>query len=67
MDIKFKAWAKAALIRAIRTFFQVFASMVTVDVAIGLGDVPWLKIASVSSVSAIYSIVTSLAGLPEVD
>jgi hypothetical protein len=60
-----KKWLKAALIRAIKTFFQSFASMLTVGVAID--EISWGYVASVSAVAAIYSIATSLAGLPEVD
>lgn len=63
-----KAWLKAALIRAIRTFFQVFAGFFTYDgmfVNSSLAEMDWLKMLSVSAVAAIYSIVTALAGLPE--
>lgn len=60
-------WAKAAAIRAVKTFFQVFASLITVDgLATGIEDVNWIRIASVAAVSGVYSIATSFAGLPEV-
>ena len=62
---KAKTWAKAALIRAVKTFAQSFASLITVGAAIS--DISWGFIASVSFVAAVYSIATSLAGLPEVD
>lgn len=58
-----KEWLKAAGIRALKTFFQAFASGMTIDVAIS--ELDWIHIASVAAVAAIYSIVTSLAGLPE--
>lgn len=58
-------WIKAAGIRAIKTFAQTFASMMTVGVA--LNELNWGYIASVSAVAFIYSVVTSLAGLPEVN
>lgn len=57
-------WLKAALIRAIKTFAQVFASSIAVGAAIS--EIDWKYIASVAAVSAIASIATSLAGLPEV-
>lgn len=57
-------WFKAAGIRAIRTFAQTFASFITVGAAIS--EIDWSYILSVSAVSAVYSIVTSVAGLPEV-
>lgn len=60
-------WAQAAGIRALKTFFQVFASLITVDgLATGIEDINWLRIASVAAVSGVYSIATSFAGLPEV-
>ena len=62
-----KDWGHAAAVRAIKTFFQVFASLITVDgLATGLEDVNWIRIASVAAVSAVYSVATSFAGLPEV-
>lgn len=61
----FKLWAKAAGIRAIRTFAQAFISMVTIGQA--FVDINWGYVLSVSGVAAVISIVTSLAGLPEVD
>ena len=60
-----KEWARAALIRSVRTFAQTFASLMTVGAAIH--EINWGYIASVSAVALIYSIMTSLAGLPEVD
>ena len=60
-----KTWAKAALIRAAKTFGQTFASMITVGAAIS--ELDWRYMASCSAVALIYSLVTSLAGLPEVD
>lgn len=61
----FKKWAKAAGIRAIRTFAQVAGSMITVGAAVS--ELNWGYIASVAVVAAIYSILTSVAGLPEVE
>ena len=61
----FKKWAKAAGIRAVRTFAQVAGSMITVGAAIS--ELDWGYIASVAVVAAIYSILTSVAGLPEVE
>lgn len=59
-----KKWLRAALVRAVRTFAQSFGSMITVGAA--LAEVDWVYILSVAAVAAIYSVVTSLAGLPEV-
>ena len=60
-----KKWWYAAGIRAIRTFAQTFASAITIGAA--LNEISWGYIASVAAVSAIYSMLTSLAGLPEVE
>ena len=63
--MKYKSWAKAALSRAVKTFAQSFASLITVGAAIS--DISWGFVASVSFVAAVYSLATSMAGLPEVD
>ena len=59
-----KEWLRAAGIRAIKTFAQSVASMLTVGAAIN--EIDWKYVASVAVVSAVYSLATSLAGLPEV-
>lgn len=61
---KFKKWIKAAGIRALKTFAQSFVSLVTVGAAIS--EVEWGYIASVSAVAALLSLLTSVAGLPEI-
>lgn len=61
----FKKWTKAAAIRAIKTFAQTAASMLTVGAAIN--EISWGYVGSVAFVAGIYSILTSLAGLPEVE
>lgn len=59
-----KEFWKAAAIRAVKTFCQTIAGFITVGAA--LSELDWLYMASVATVSAIYSIVTSVAaGLPE--
>lgn len=60
-----KNWWKAAGIRAVRTFAQTAVATITVGTAIQ--DINWLAVASVSAVAAICSLLTSVAGLPEVD
>lgn len=57
-------WFKCAGIRALKTFAQTFISMVVIGQAIA--DINWTNVLSVSLVAAIISIMTSLAGLPEV-
>lgn len=60
-----KAWFKAAGIRAFKTFCQTALSMITIGNA--LLDINWVHVLSVSGVAFIVSMITSLAGLPEVD
>lgn len=60
-----KKWSKAAGIRAAKTFCQTAVSMLTVGQA--LLEVEWIHVLSVSAVAAVVSILTSVAGLPEVD
>lgn len=57
-------WLKAAGIRAVKTFAQTAASLVTVGALIS--DIDWLTVISASTVAFIYSVLTSLAGLPEI-
>jgi hypothetical protein len=58
-------WIKAAGIRALKTFCQTAAA--TIGTAAVMGDVNWLAAGSAALLAAILSILTSLAGLPEVD
>lgn len=60
-----KNWFKCAIIRAIKTMAQTAVSMITVGQAVM--DVNWLNVLSVSIVAGILSLLTSIAGLPEVE
>ena len=64
MNWDWKEWAIAALIRAIKTFAQTFVGCIAVGAAVD--EVQWLRATSVSFVAFVLSIMTSLAGLPEV-
>lgn len=57
-------WGKAAATRAIKTMAQVALGMVTVGAA--FYEVDWVYIGSVALTSGIISILTSIAGVPEV-
>ena len=59
-------WWKAAGIRAAKTFCQTAASLIGTG-AVSFTDLDWIQIASVAGVSAVLSILTSIAGLPELD
>ena len=60
-----KKWVKAAGIRAIKTMAQTAVSMITVGQAVL--DVNWVNVLSVSAVAGVISMLTSVAGLPEVE
>lgn len=65
MKWDWKKWLIAAGIRAIKTFAQTFAGCIAVGAAVS--EVDWLRALSVSGVACVLSILTSLAGLPEVE
>ena len=60
-----KAWWKAAGIRALKTFAQAMLGSIAVGAAIS--EIQWGYILSVSLVAALLSMLTSIAGLPEVE
>lgn len=60
-----KTWWKAAGVRALKTFCQTAVSMLTVGQA--FIDIDWKNVLSVSGVAAVISLLTSIAGIPEVD
>jgi hypothetical protein len=60
-----KRWADAMAIRAIRTMAQTAVAMI--PVAVSVTDVDWVTVAGTAFLAGILSILTSLAGLPEVD
>lgn len=60
-----KDWAKAALVRAVKTAAQ--TAVAVIGGAAMMGAVDWLLVGSSSLLAAIVSVLTSVAGLPEVD
>mgnify|MGYP000379456027 FL=1 len=65
MSTKAKKWIKAAGIRAIRTVAQ--TAVATIGVSAVMQDVNWLAVASASLLAGVLSVLTSIAGLPEVE
>lgn len=59
-----KKWFKAAGIRAIKTVAQTAVGIIGTSVA--MGDVNWIMVGSASILAGILSLLTSIAGLPEV-
>jgi hypothetical protein len=64
MNVFTKEWFHAAAIRAIKTVAQ--TAVATIGTAAVLGDVSWLMVGSASVLAGILSLLTSIAGLPEV-
>ena len=64
-SISSKNWWKAAGIRAIKTIAQ--TAIATIGTSAVMSEVNWLMVLSASVLSGILSMLTSIAGLPEVD
>ena len=58
-------WWKAATVRALKTFAQAMLSVVTLGMA--ASEIDWRYALSVGLVAIVFSYLTSLAGLPEID
>ena len=60
-----KQWAKATTVRAIKTVAQ--TAVATIGTAAVMGDVNWMMVLSASALAGVLSLLTSVAGLPEVE
>ena len=60
----FKLWVKAALVRAVKTIAQTAVALIGVGTV--MSDIDWLMVGSASLLAGILSILTSVAGLPEI-
>ncbi|WP_301954433.1 holin [Ruminococcus sp.] len=65
MKYNFKKWIKAAAVRAIKTVAQ--TAIATIGTTAVIREVDWVMVASASALAGILSILTSVAGLPEVE
>lgn len=59
-----KEWAKATAVRALKTVAQTVVA--TIGVSAVMSDVNWIAVGSASLLAGILSVLTSIAGLPEV-
>ena len=60
-----KMWIKAAGIRAVKTVAQTMVGMLSGDM-LGILEADWIAVLSVGAMAGVVSLLTSLAGLPEV-
>jgi hypothetical protein len=60
-----KLWIKAASVRAIKTIAQ--TAVATIGTSAFIGEVNWVMVGSASLLAGILSLLTSIAGLPEVN
>ena len=65
MSKKVKKWFKAAGARAVKTSAQ--TAVATIGVSATMGSVDWIMVGSAALLSGILSLLTSVAGLPEID
>lgn len=64
MNEKMKTWLKAAGVRAVKTVAQ--TAVATIGTASVLGGVDWVMVVSASALAGVLSLLTSVAGLPEI-
>ena len=65
MKYEFREWIKAAGIRALKTVAQ--TAIATIGTSAVISEVNWFMVASASALAGILSLLTSIAGLPELD
>ena len=65
MKVLTKEWFKAAMIRSVRTIAQ--TAIATIGTSAVMNEVDWVLVGSSSLLAGILSILTSIAGLPEVE
>ncbi len=65
MKRNWKTWTKAAAIRAVKTIAQ--TAIATEGVAAAMEEVNWMYVGSAALLAGVLSVLTSVAGLPEVE
>ena len=65
MNSYWQNWLRVAAVRAVKTVAQTAAA--TIGTAAAMGEVDWLLTVSAAALAGVLSLLTSAAGLPEVD
>ena len=65
VSVNTKKWAKAASVRAVKTVAQ--TAVATIGTAAVMGAVDWKMVVSASALAGVISLLTSVAGIPEVE
>lgn len=65
MKSNFKKWLKCAGVRALKTIAQ--TAVATIGTSVAMSDVNWIMVCSASLLAGLLSLLTSVAGLPEVE
>ena len=61
-----RRWLLAALVRAVKTAAQTAVALIGTN-AVGITEVDWVAVGSAAALAAVLSVLTSVAGLPEVE
>lgn len=64
LNVSTKKWFKASIVRAVKTMAQ--TAVATIGTSAVLGEVNWVIVGSASALAGILSLLTSVAGIPEV-
>lgn len=65
VSIDTKKWFEKAIVRAVKTVAQ--TAVATIGTSVAMGDVNWVLVLSSSALAGIVSLLTSIAGIPEVE
>ena len=65
VSVDTKKWFEKAIVRAVKTVAQ--TAVATIGTSVAMGDVNWVLVLSSSALAGIVSLLTSLAGIPEVE
>ena len=65
VSVDTKKWFEKAIVRAVKTVAQ--TAVATIGTSVAMGDVNWVLVLSSSALAGIVSLLTSIAGIPEVE